>query len=99
MTIDPPSLILGLAGLGVSVCAIIDNRRQRTRREKAVIAARSIIERVYGTLIGIKSAITTSAVTDATTSAVTDATTSAVTDAINDGLSAINAERTTLNAL
>ena len=49
--------ILGLVGLGVSIYAILDNRRQRTQREKAVIAARSVIERAYGTLIGVKPAV------------------------------------------
>jgi hypothetical protein len=49
--------ILGLAGLGVSIYAIRDNRRQRTQREKAVIAARSVIERAYGTLVSIKPAV------------------------------------------
>jgi hypothetical protein len=53
--------ILGLAGLGVSVFAIIDNRHQRSQREKAVIAARSVIERAYGTLIGIKPGVAANA--------------------------------------
>jgi len=48
---------VGLAGLGVSFYAIRDNRRQRTQREKAVIAAHSAIERAYGTLVGIKPAV------------------------------------------
>ena len=52
--------ILGLAGLGISIYAIWDNKRQRSQREKAVIAARSVIERAYGTLVGIKSAVDTS---------------------------------------
>jgi hypothetical protein len=52
-------IILGLAGLGVSIYAISDNKRQRTQREKAVIAARSVIERAYGTLVGIKPAVDT----------------------------------------
>jgi hypothetical protein len=51
--------ILGLAGLSVSIYAIWDNKRQRTQREKAVIAARSVIERAYGTLVGIKPALAT----------------------------------------
>jgi hypothetical protein len=74
--------ILGLAGLGVSVFAILDNRRLRNEREKAVIAARATIERVYGLLIGIKPAVGTD-----------------VAAAINDGLSAINQQRKTLDAL
>ncbi len=77
--------ILGIIGLGVAVFAIIDNRRQRTKREKAVIAARAVIERTYGTLIGIKPAV--------------KPTLPEVAKAIDDGLSAINQERATLDAL
>jgi hypothetical protein len=63
MTIDNTGLglalgFLGLAGtvigLGVAVCAWRDARRQRSKREKAVIAAHSVVERTYGLLIGIK---------------------------------------------
>jgi hypothetical protein len=77
--------ILGLAGLGVSTFAIIDNRRQRNQREKAVIAARTTIERIYGLLIGIKPAVDAEKVT--------------LVAAINDGLSAINKEREKFDAL
>ena len=49
--------ILGLTGLGVSIFAFLDNRRLRNEREKAVIAARETIGRVYGLLIGIKPAV------------------------------------------
>ena len=77
--------ILGIAGLGVSTFAIIDNRRQRKQREKAVIAARATIDRIYGLLIGIKPAVVP---------ARPD-----VEAAINDGLSAINQEREKFDAL
>jgi hypothetical protein len=77
--------LLGIAGLAASVFAIIDNRRQRSQREKAVIAARATIERIYGLLIGIKPAVAP--------------TRPDVEAAINDGLSAINQERQKLNAL
>jgi hypothetical protein len=40
----------------VSIFAIIDNRRQRTQREKGVIAAQATFEHVYDLLIGIKPA-------------------------------------------
>jgi hypothetical protein len=76
--------ILGICALGVSVFAVIDARRQRTKREKAVIAAHAAIARSYGLLIGIKPLITSLSGAEA---------------AINDGLSAINQERKTLDAL
>ena len=83
---DILSYIFGLCGLGVSVFAIIDNRRQRTKRERAVLAARAIIERTYGLLIGIKPAAISSPVPG-------------VEAAINDGLFAINQQRETLHRL
>jgi maltooligosyltrehalose synthase len=43
--------ILGLVGLGGTIYAITDNRRQRTQREQAVIAARSVIERAVDTSV------------------------------------------------
>jgi hypothetical protein len=46
--------LLGLISLVVAVWAVVDARHQRSKREKAVIAARSVIERTYGFLIGIK---------------------------------------------
>jgi hypothetical protein len=36
---------LGFLGLGATVWAVLDARRQRSKREKAVIAAHSVIER------------------------------------------------------
>ena len=82
---DLLSILLGILGLVVSVFAIIDNRRQRTKREQAVMAARATIERIYGLLIGIKPAITS--------------TVPGIESAVNDGLSAINQERDKLDAL
>ena len=46
-----------IVGAAIGVAGILDNRRQRTKREKAVTAAFSAIERAYGTLIGVKGAI------------------------------------------
>jgi hypothetical protein len=84
--------LLGIAGLGasvfaigVSVFAILDNRRQRKEREKAVIAAHAVIERIYGLLIGIKPAIIP--------------TLPGLEAAINDGLAVINQQRTRIDAL
>jgi hypothetical protein len=67
----------------VSVLLSVYSIRQRTRREKAVIAAHATIERAYGLLIGIKPSL-----------AGGD-----VTAALNDGLEAINQQRQTLDAL
>jgi hypothetical protein len=75
---------LGILGLGVSFFAIIDNRHQRSAREKAVIAAHAVIERTYGLLIGLKPSVETLP---------------NVQTAINDGLSAVNKERDNLAAL
>ena len=79
------SALLGLAGIGVSVFAIIDNRRQRSQREKAVIAAQAVIDRVYGLLVGIKSGV--------------EQTSPHIIAAINDGLSAINQKRELVKSL
>jgi hypothetical protein len=56
MTIDDTGLglALGFLGLVATVWSAYDARRQRSKREKAVIAAHSVIERTYGLLIGIK---------------------------------------------
>jgi hypothetical protein len=56
MTIDATGLglALGFLGLFATVGAAFDAHRQRSKREKAVIAAHSVIERTYGLLIGIK---------------------------------------------
>jgi hypothetical protein len=47
----------------VSAFAFLDNRRLRNERERAVIAARETIGRVYGLLIGIKPAVGTDVAT------------------------------------
>ena len=52
----PAGIGLASAGIGVSISAIIDNRRQRTQREKGVIAAQATFEHVYDLLISIKPA-------------------------------------------
>jgi hypothetical protein len=58
MTIDTwlgvAGCVLGFLGLAATIWAVVDARRQRTAREKAVIAAHAVIERTYGLLIGIK---------------------------------------------
>jgi hypothetical protein len=45
----------------VAVWAVFDARRERSKREKAVVVANSLIERTYGLLIGIKPCVITSA--------------------------------------
>jgi hypothetical protein len=55
----PAGIGLAFAGIGVSIFAIIDNRRQRTQREKAVIAAHATFEHVYELPIGIKPVVAT----------------------------------------
>ncbi len=70
---------LGFLGLGATVWAVCDARRQRSKREKAVIAAHSVIERTYGLLIGIKPFVTPLG--------------PAYEAAVNDGLQAINQQR------
>jgi hypothetical protein len=78
-------IVLGILGLGATVWAVEDARRQRSAREKAVIAARTVIERAYGLLIGIKpSVITLGAAYEA---------------AINNGLAAIDQQRGNLEKL
>jgi hypothetical protein len=76
---------VALAGLGVALYAIIDNRRERNRREQAISAARVVIERTYGLLVGIKPAV--------------NPTLPDVGRAIDDGLSAINQQRENLAIL
>ncbi|HEY4372534.1 MAG TPA: hypothetical protein VGN52_11475 [Burkholderiales bacterium] len=52
---------LGAAGIfatvGLTVWAVLDARRERSKREKAVIAANGIIERLAGTLVALKLAV------------------------------------------
>jgi hypothetical protein len=70
---------LGFLGLAATIWAACDARRQRSKREKAVIAAHSVIERTYGMLILIKP--------------IVEPLGPAYTDAVNDGLAAINQQR------
>lgn len=77
--------ILGIGGIVVGVLVIADARRQRTKREKAVIAARATIERAYALLIGIKSGV--------------ESTLPSIAKAIDNGLSAIDQDREKLSAL
>jgi hypothetical protein len=80
------TVIFGVCSLVVAVLAFCDNRRQRTKRGQAVLAARAVIERTYGLLIGIKLAAIASPV-------------AGVEAATNNGLSAINEQRETLDGL
>jgi uncharacterized membrane protein HdeD (DUF308 family) len=74
--------LFGIAGVVVGIFAVVDARRERSKRERAVIAARALIERNYGMWIVMKPAVS-----------------GQFEHAINDGLEAINAARTTLEAL
>ena len=87
MTIDPVSFdqFLALLGIVIGIYGILDARRQRSAREKAVIAAHSVIERTYGLLIGIKPFVAPLG--------------SMHLDAVNDGLEAINQQRASLKTL
>ena len=87
MTIDATGLglALGFLGLFATVGAGFDAHRQRSKREKAVIAAHSVIERTYGLLIGIKPFV--------------EPLGEAHKAAINDGLQAINQQRDRLDDL
>lgn len=78
-------LVLALIGILATIWAAFDARRQRSSREKAVIAATSVIERTYGLLIGIKPAIPTER--------------DGVVKAIENGMSAIDQQRATLKEL
>jgi len=49
----PAGIGLAFAGIGVSIFAIVDNRRKRTQREKAVIAAHATFEHVHELLIAL----------------------------------------------
>jgi len=78
-------LLLGVVGVVATVWAAFDARRQRTKRDKAVIAAHAVIERSYGLLVGIKPFVSPLGQPHA--------------DAINDGLAAINSQRSSLEKL
>jgi len=74
-----------LATIAVGVWAVVDGRRQRSKRERAVIAAHRMVERTYGLLIGIKPAVEPLGASHV--------------KAINDGLEAINQTRPQLENL
>ncbi len=82
MTIDT---WLGIGGLVIGLIAFIDARRQRNKREKAVIAAHSVVERTYGLLIGIGPSVAKLG--------------DDYRAAVDDGLQAINQQRANLNKL
>jgi hypothetical protein len=83
MTIDT-WLGVGI-GAAATIWAAFDARRQRNEREKAVIAAHSVVERTYGLLIGIKPLV--ALLGDRPLAAV------------DDGLGAINQQRAVLDKL
>jgi len=89
MTIDTwlgiIGLLLGIVGVGATIWAAFDARRQRNKREKAVIVAHSVIERTYGLLIGIKPFVMPLGKPHE--------------DAINNGLAAIDQQRGSLKDL
>lgn len=89
MTIDTWVGVAGCAlaflGLAATIWAVCDARRQRSKRERAVIAAYCVIERTYGLLVGIKPFV-------APLGSNHEA-------AINDGLEAINQQRKDLKDL
>ena len=74
-----------VATVAVGLWAVIDGRRQRSKREKAVIVANATIERTYGLLIGIKPFVAPLG--------------EAHLAATNDGLAAINQRRASLENL
>jgi len=75
-------LMLGAIGLWATIWAAMDARRQRSAREKAVIAAHAVVERTYGLLIGLKPGVAPPG--------------TPAERAINDGLEAINQRRSSL---
>ncbi|WP_210771969.1 hypothetical protein [Burkholderia aenigmatica] len=77
--------VLGAFGIAATFWAAYDARKQRSAREKAVIAATSVIERTYGLLIGIKPSVVPLG--------------QPAVKAIDDGLDAINAQRRSFNDL
>lgn len=82
MTLDS---VFGLVDIVATVGAAIDARRQRSKREKAVMAANTAIERTYGLLIGIKPGVASLG--------------SMTVKVVDDGLEAINAQREALKNL
>ncbi|TGP39464.1 hypothetical protein EN871_32575 [bacterium M00.F.Ca.ET.228.01.1.1] len=76
------SMLFGIAGVVGTIYAVRDARKERSKRERAVIAARALIERNYGMWIVMKPAAA-----------------GEFEAAINDGLAAINAARSSLEAL
>jgi hypothetical protein len=76
---------LGFLGLATTIWATLDARRQRSKREKAVITAHAVIERTYGLLIGIKPSVAALGEDHE--------------KAVNNGLSAIDKQRERLDNL
>lgn len=78
-------VMLGIVGVTATILAAFDARRQRTEREKAVIVAHSVVERTYGLLIGIKPSVAGLG--------------AQYSIAVDDGLAAINQQRSELDKL
>jgi hypothetical protein len=86
--------LIALISLAAGIFAVLDSRRQRNRREKAVIAAREVIQRAYGSLIHLKGAVA------AFGSSHTDPKPQeAIILAIDDTLEAINQQRDSIQSL
>lgn len=79
------TVAFGVLGVIVAVWAVCDARRQRSKREKAVIAAHAVIERTYGLLIAIKPSVVSLGPGHVA--------------AVDDGLQAINQQRAVLDHL
>jgi hypothetical protein len=75
---------IGIAGLLVAVYGIVDARRERSKREKAVVVVNRLVGRLNGLLIGLKPSLVADA--DATAAA-------------NDGLDAIKLARDDLDRI
>ncbi|WP_429481827.1 hypothetical protein [Paraburkholderia youngii] len=71
-------------GVLVAIYGIVDARRERSRREKAVVVVNSLVGRLNGLLIGLKPSLASDA---------------AATAAANDGLEAIRLARDDLDRI
>jgi hypothetical protein len=89
--------LIGIIGIVATIVSTWIAIRQHNKRNKAVIAARETIQRVNGTLIGIKPAVRS--LPDVGTGNAARQAADDVVKAIDDGLSAINQQNSKLDAL
>lgn len=75
---------IGIVGVVIGILGIVDARRERRRREKAVVVVNRLVGRLNGLLIGLKPSL------------VNDP---AATTAANDGLDSIAAAGKDLDAI